>query len=172
MAKLGRNERCPCGSGKKYKRCCGMTSAIAKQRTRTNSHPVTLTRNIEVVQQAATEKTHLIIEIGVFVLFSTTEGDSWLLELSDSDCIQLARKGETLEVPLVESPDVIEVDWSHTFAIKEKQFEIVGYKDKKKHVFDQYPTMAIAAAIKRIKKKFSPSQLENVHIDPKSVEKV
>ena len=23
MAKIGRNERCPCGSGKKYKRCCG-----------------------------------------------------------------------------------------------------------------------------------------------------
>jgi hypothetical protein len=22
MGKIGRNERCPCGSGKKYKRCC------------------------------------------------------------------------------------------------------------------------------------------------------
>ncbi len=22
--KLGRNEPCPCGSGKKYKKCCGM----------------------------------------------------------------------------------------------------------------------------------------------------
>jgi uncharacterized protein YecA (UPF0149 family) len=22
-AKVGRNEPCPCGSGKKYKRCCG-----------------------------------------------------------------------------------------------------------------------------------------------------
>lgn len=22
MAKLGRNDRCPCGSGKKYKMCC------------------------------------------------------------------------------------------------------------------------------------------------------
>jgi len=24
--KIGRNESCPCGSGKKYKRCCGKTS--------------------------------------------------------------------------------------------------------------------------------------------------
>jgi preprotein translocase subunit SecA len=24
--KVGRNEACPCGSGKKYKRCCGATS--------------------------------------------------------------------------------------------------------------------------------------------------
>ncbi|WP_420808763.1 SEC-C metal-binding domain-containing protein [Bacillus salacetis] len=23
MAKVGRNEPCPCGSGKKYKKCCG-----------------------------------------------------------------------------------------------------------------------------------------------------
>ena len=26
-AKVGRNDPCPCGSGKKYKRCCGMSSA-------------------------------------------------------------------------------------------------------------------------------------------------
>ena len=24
-AKVGRNDPCPCGSGKKYKKCCGMT---------------------------------------------------------------------------------------------------------------------------------------------------
>ncbi|MCM1480230.1 MAG: SEC-C metal-binding domain-containing protein [Muribaculaceae bacterium] len=23
-AKVGRNDPCPCGSGKKYKKCCGM----------------------------------------------------------------------------------------------------------------------------------------------------
>ncbi len=27
MAKLGRNERCPCGSGRKVKRCCGQRPA-------------------------------------------------------------------------------------------------------------------------------------------------
>jgi uncharacterized protein YecA (UPF0149 family) len=25
--KIGRNERCPCGSGKKYKHCCGGVKA-------------------------------------------------------------------------------------------------------------------------------------------------
>ncbi|MGN1105021.1 MAG: SEC-C metal-binding domain-containing protein [Huintestinicola sp.] len=24
--KIGRNEPCPCGSGKKYKKCCGMNN--------------------------------------------------------------------------------------------------------------------------------------------------
>ncbi len=28
MHKVGRNEPCPCGSGKKYKRCCGSTSTV------------------------------------------------------------------------------------------------------------------------------------------------
>ena len=26
--KVGRNDKCPCGSGKKYKKCCGSSSAI------------------------------------------------------------------------------------------------------------------------------------------------
>ena len=25
-AKVGRNDPCPCGSGKKYKKCCGVTA--------------------------------------------------------------------------------------------------------------------------------------------------
>ena len=29
MTKIGRNEPCPCGSGKKYKRCC--MSSVGKQ---------------------------------------------------------------------------------------------------------------------------------------------
>src|SRR5687768_9601850 len=30
MAKIGRNEPCPCGSGRKYKRCCGTPEAQAR----------------------------------------------------------------------------------------------------------------------------------------------
>ncbi|MCI0480557.1 MAG: SEC-C domain-containing protein, partial [Candidatus Dadabacteria bacterium] len=26
MPKVGRNDPCPCGSGKKYKKCCGKTA--------------------------------------------------------------------------------------------------------------------------------------------------
>lgn len=34
MAKVGRNDLCPCGSGKKYKRCCEPASATMSGRTR------------------------------------------------------------------------------------------------------------------------------------------
>ena len=33
MAKIGRNEPCPCGSGKKYKRCCEGKESELVQRT-------------------------------------------------------------------------------------------------------------------------------------------
>jgi uncharacterized protein YecA (UPF0149 family) len=26
--KIGRNDPCPCGSGKKYKKCCGMNGSV------------------------------------------------------------------------------------------------------------------------------------------------
>jgi tetratricopeptide (TPR) repeat protein len=32
MAKIGRNDRCPCGSGKKYKQCCLAKDAVAEPR--------------------------------------------------------------------------------------------------------------------------------------------
>ena len=34
MAKIGRNDPCPCGSGKKYKKCCGVSSSLSDVVTR------------------------------------------------------------------------------------------------------------------------------------------
>ena len=34
MAKVGRNERCHCGSGKKYKQCCGRAGGELSTRAR------------------------------------------------------------------------------------------------------------------------------------------
>ena len=31
MSKIGRNDPCPCGSGKKYKKCCLRKDQAAKQ---------------------------------------------------------------------------------------------------------------------------------------------
>jgi len=171
MAKIGRNERCPCGSGKKYKRCCGLKQAMAPRPAPASSPRVTLMENVKNIQQAAVEKRHHIIEIGVFVLFSTEVGDSWLLELTDSDCIQLADQGKVIEASIKEDPKVIEVDWTHTFDFSEKQFAVTTYADKTKQVMSDYPTMELAASIRRIRKKFSQAQLDKVHLDPDSIEK-
>ena len=31
MDKVGRNDSCPCGSGKKYKKCCGKSNVISME---------------------------------------------------------------------------------------------------------------------------------------------
>jgi len=40
IAKAGRNDPCPCGSGKKYKRCCGLPPAAARPLEILNPHEI------------------------------------------------------------------------------------------------------------------------------------
>ena len=108
-------------------------------------------------------------ELGVFILFSTEKGDAWLLEVTESDALQLAAEREIMTVDLEENPETIEIHWTHTFEVKNKQFIITDYKDKKVETIENYPTHAISAAIKRIKRKYSPEQLEKVHIDEQPI---
>jgi len=42
MAKIGRNDPCPCGSGKKYKRCCLDTQESLAQLDDVQKHAITL----------------------------------------------------------------------------------------------------------------------------------
>src|SRR5271167_4318011 len=44
----GRNEACPCGSGKKYKRCCGITPAASRRET---LHPGEITALVALIAQ-------------------------------------------------------------------------------------------------------------------------
>ena len=166
MVKIGRNDACPCGSGKKFKRCC-----LGKQRVESpglsevQKAQVSLQNAISSIQEAASKGIQKVHELGVFVLFSTTGGDAWLLEVTQSDALQVAAKRAIFTVDLEENPETIEVNWTQTFEIKNKQFVITAYKDKKITEIVDYPTHPILAAIKRIKKKFSPELLESVHMD-------
>ena len=166
MVKIGRNDACPCGSGKKFKRCClGKQQAESAGLSEMQKAQISLQNAISSIQEAASKGIQKVHELGVFVLFSTTGGDAWLLEVTQSDALQVAAKREILTVDLEENPETIEVNWSHTFEIKNKQFVITAYKDKKITEISDYPTHPILAAIKRIKKKFSPELLESVHMD-------
>ena len=166
MAKIGRNEACPCGSGRKFKRCClGKQQAVSTNLTEVQKSQISLQNAISTIQKAASQGVQKVHELGVFVLFSTTEGDAWLLEVTDSDALQVAAAKEILTVDFEENPETIEINWTHTFAIKDAQFIITAYKDKKVQAIDGYPTHPIVSAIKRIKKKYSPELLESVHVD-------
>ena len=86
------------------------------------------------------------------------------MEMTECDCIQVAKGGEALEAPIDENSETIEINWSHTFAISNKQVEITAYADKKVEILNNAPARELNAAINRIRKKFSKEQLEKVHL--------
>lgn len=171
MGKIGRNEQCPCGSCKKYKHCCllkvqaGMIPSTPEAQLK-----ISLMNEIKAIQGWAAEKKQKIKELGVFIFLSTVEGDAWLLEITDSDAVQLASGGKAMETPIDENPATIEVNWSHTFDLSNKQFELTAYSDKAKSVKENYPAKEVSASIKRIMKRFSSELLSQVHIDPAAQE--
>ena len=172
MGKIGRNDACPCGSGKKFKRCClGKQQAVGSNLTEVQKAQISLQNAISKIQEAASKGLQQVHELGVFVLFSTTGGDAWLLEVTQSDALQVAADKEILTVDFEENPETIEISWPHTFEIKDRQFVITAYKDKSVQVIEDYPTHPISAAIKRIRKRYSPELLESVHVSQEPLPK-
>ncbi|MCB2216786.1 MAG: SEC-C domain-containing protein [Desulfobulbaceae bacterium] len=164
MAKIGRNERCPCGSGKKYKHCCARSP-------RTPVAPVEpgqgiLTQAVERICRAAGQRRQVINELGVFVLFATERGNAWLLEVTQSDCVQVARDGQPVSPEINENPETIEVEWSHTFRVVDRQLVLTAYSDRSEQVLEDCPVREVSAAVRRVAKKFPPSVRQGLHIDP------
>ncbi len=174
MGKIGRNEQCLCGSGRKFKHCCLLRQQAGARlvpRSPEQALKISLSHEIELMQQAAVAGQQKIKELGVFILFSTAAGDAWLLEISDSDGVQLAKGGVALDVPIDQQSETIEINWGHTFAIHNREFAITAYADRSVQILADYPTQEINAAIKRIKKRFSAEQLGRVHVQPPESQK-
>lgn len=167
MAKIGRNEKCPCRSGKKYKHCCANTVAAERPKPMTPEQvaQVTLMSGVETIQELAEKREKASREIGVFFFYATAAGDAWLLEMTDCDCIQVAKGGERIAAEIDETPETIEVNWSHTFEVKNKKLELTAYADRAVSVQEDAPAHEISAMLRRIRKKFSPEQLRQVHVE-------
>jgi len=164
MAKIGRNESCPCGSGRKYKHCCLPQRQAFQTVSPARNLKISLLAEIEKIQQAARSRRETVRELGVFIFFAGRDGDAWLLEITDSDAVQLANAGNPLDVPIEENPETLEINWSHTFELRQRQFFLTTYVDKQERCLDQVPTQRIKAAIRRIRKRYSTEQLKKVHI--------
>ncbi|PID76985.1 MAG: preprotein translocase subunit SecA [Deltaproteobacteria bacterium] len=163
MVKIGRNEKCPCGSGKKYKHCCSGKQEY-RPLTAEEKAKVTLMDAVEKVVKAAVGGEELLIELGVFILYSSRKGDAWLFDLTDCDCVRLAEEGRQLGTVINESPETIEIDWSHTFDFRDKKMFITTYADRFESELADVPSKQIHAARRRIMKKFTKQQLDSIHI--------
>ncbi|MEN8141805.1 MAG: SEC-C metal-binding domain-containing protein [Thermodesulfobacteriota bacterium] len=160
--KIGRNEPCPCGSGKKFKKCC---KDPAKFQANRQESKVTLTAKVEALQEKAAKKENSVTTMGVFIFVATETGDGWLFEMSDLDALQVSESGEALAVEIEENPQTISVNWSHRFAIRRKKLFVTSYKDKEEKELSHLPSHSIFAAIKRMRKKFPKELLAAIHLD-------
>lgn len=104
-------------------------------------------------------------ELGVFFFFTTPKGDAWVLEMTNQDALQVAKQGNPLETPINENPETIEINWTHTFVLKEKKLEFTTYADKSSFFLDDAPAQKLNAAIRRIRKRFTTEQLKQIHLD-------
>ncbi len=165
--KIGRNDPCPCGSGKKFKRCClgKETSPLTAAPPPVAQQRLSLLAEVEKTQQAALARQYTLRSLGVFIFLTTEEGDGWVLEITEMDALQVAAGGEKLEVEITEGEETIEVNWSHTFRIREKQFETTAYSDNTVTVHSGYPAMRIKKAIDKARSRFPKELLAKVHLD-------
>jgi hypothetical protein len=128
---------------------------------------ITLRDAVDAVGRAAIEKKPVFRELGVFLLFSTLTGDAWLLEITESDCVQLAGEGQRIDVSIDETPETIVVDWTHTFTLNGRKLEVTSYEEKIVTILPDAPAGEIHGAIRRIRKKHSQALLDQVHLDTK-----
>ncbi len=165
MAKIGRNEPCPCGSGKKYKHCCALKEPhIKPPPTPQQALKITLTGGVRSIQRDAKQRRKIFRELGVFFFFSTTSGDAWVMEMTDCDCVQVARDGKALDVPIDEDSETIEINWSHTFIVHDQRVRITAYEDNSVATLNKAPGLELAVAMQRIRARFSEEQLKKVHL--------
>lgn len=164
MAKIGRNQPCPCGSGKKYKHCCLVQEQAGRTSSSMAQMKISLMGEIAKIQRAAADTKARLRELGVFIFFSMENGDAWVLEVSDGDAVQVADRGQAMEPPVDENPETIEINWSHTFALKDRKLFLTDYADKMETELAGAPTQQISAAIRRIMKRYSPELLSQVHV--------
>ena len=169
MAKIGRNQPCPCGSGRKYKHCCLPLDQAGRKPSPMARMRISLIAEIEKIQRAAADGRVRLRQLGVFIFFSMDNGDAWVLEVSESDAVQVAAAGQALEPPVQEDPETIEINWSHTFALRNRRLFLTDYGDKKEDELVGAPTQQIRAALRRIMKQYPAELMNQVHLSSDKV---
>lgn len=170
MVKIGRNDPCRCGSGLKYKKCClqkeaeAQRTAVAAGSGGTSEYRPVIRQAVEKAQQIAKEKRQTVGALGVLLLFCTTTGDAWLLEITGGDALQLSDQGMPLDVVIEENPETTEIEWSHTYELRQGQFVATSYNDKSEKVYDDYPVNEIEDILAKIRMSMPEGLAGMVHV--------
>lgn len=162
MEKIGRNSPCPCGSNLKYKKCCLTRDRAASATAAEQEQKIYVSREIEKIQERAAARKPTFRLVGAFIFFAAPNGDAWVLELLERDALIVAKNGAKLNVVITESPETIEINWSHRFAIEGKKFIATTYLDNSVEIYHDYPALAIQDTLNKIQRNFSGRLLDEL----------
>ncbi|MEZ5565460.1 MAG: zinc chelation protein SecC [Gammaproteobacteria bacterium] len=137
-------------------------AAVPAQETPIPKTP-TLAAEIKKLQQKAGQRQAAMWTKGVFVFFSTADGNAWVLEASGMDALQVAAAGTPQDAEVIQTPDAIEVTWSHRFTIR-KDFTVIAYADQQRTVLPDYPAGRLRALLDKARHSLPPEQLAQIHL--------
>jgi hypothetical protein len=113
----------------------------------------------------AREKRSVVFDHGVFIFFSNSDGDAWMLAVAGMDGLQVSEAAEPLAIEIEENSETIEINFSHTWTIiKKKILLLTSCKDKKETELVNAPTLRINAAMRRVHKRYTAKMLEDVEV--------
>ncbi len=164
MSKISRNQSCPCRSGKKYKHCCLLRRQAGLPPAPVRQEKISLLGAVANIQQAARQLQEICHQLGVFIFFSTKDGDAWVLEVTEQDAFQAAAAGQPLPPPVLEAQDILEIDWSHAFALKGRSLVLTNHTDGVTAELTAVPVERISAAFRRIRRQYPAELLQQVHV--------
>lgn len=164
MAKVGRNDPCPCGSGRKHKRCCLQVKAQPAARSVDGDRPLFVNQEIARLLENAAFRARSFRLIGALVFFATDRGDAWLLELTEQDALPVARAGTPLDITVAETEETLEIGWTHSFAVKGSLLITTSYLDGAVSSHEGCPVREIRDAVEQLRRQLSPRELESIRI--------
>ncbi|MGO8673013.1 MAG: hypothetical protein ACLQVD_16850 [Capsulimonadaceae bacterium] len=107
-----------------------------------------LRQEILYIQERAAAHDPRVVNIGELLLFSTAEGDAWVLDTADRLAMRVAEGGVALPATIDETEDSFAIRWPGRFRLDGAVFIYLGETVGDFQGFRGYPTRQIAAQMK------------------------
>lgn len=92
-----------------------------------------------------------VVTVGSLVLFSTSKGDAWILDVEDSLALCLMREFQRREVGIRNDPETFRIRWEASFTIEQGCF-MVAFEPGRVTAYPSSPVSDIQQAIRRARR--------------------
>ena len=115
---------------------------------------LSLIKEVDYIIDRSRNQDSRVVALGSLILFSTTTGDAWILDMNDDLALNLAKDGERLSFSITETRESFNIGWTAKFQINKNEFVVVEASGKIRTVFG-YPTQEILNVMRQVKKRMS-----------------